>query len=126
MNKFRNEMEVEVAGEKILLRATFENLAAIEESVGSLPYLANKFLRGVASEKGNVEAQVKKNMPSTTETVKILFHAQAEKKFTLEQMFEMVMKDGALKYSTKAFLFIAGACNGNKFPDEPTPEEKKS
>lgn len=126
MNKFRNEMEVKLAGEVLLLRATFENLQAIESSVGSLPFLANKFLSGVAGGKGSIEEKIKKNMPSTTETALILYHAQAEKKFTLEEVFEKMMSDGALKYSTQAFIFISGACNGNKFADEPTPEEKKS
>jgi hypothetical protein len=94
MNPVRNEYEISVGGEVILLRPTFQNIAAMENAVGGLNYLAWKFSRGSIGKQINVERLVK-DLPYMTELAQVIFYNQAEKKFTLEQIWELVKAEGA-------------------------------
>lgn len=120
MNKFRNEHEIELAGEKILLRPTFENMAAMEQAVGSLLYLAVKFSGGL--KKGG---QIERSMPSMTECAQIIYHCQAEKKLTLEETFDACMDHG-LSVTRPVLEFLTKCSAGNKHQQDLTPDEKKS
>lgn len=119
MNKFRNEFQVELAGEKILLRPTFENLAAMEQAVGSLLYLAVKFSKGMSAQ------ATMATTPTMTECAQIIYHNQAEKKFTLEETFEKCMDHG-LSVTKQVLEFLTVCSSGNKHQQDLTPDEKKS
>lgn len=125
MNPARNEVVVKLAGQDILLRPTFENLASIEAELGGLPYLAQKFGAGVDLAKPNA-LELAKSLPGITEAVKIIHLAQAEKKFSRDEIFEMTMKGNSLVASRAALHFVMICVTGNKLAEEPTPEEKKS
>lgn len=125
-NKFKNEMEITVGGEKILLRPTFENLAAMESNLGGLPYLAFKFGQGVDIDSKKID-QIKsaKSMPSMTETAQIIFYNQAEKKYTLEQIFDLCIDHG-ISICAQIVLFLVRVSAGNKMQKEPSEKQKKS
>lgn len=125
-NKFKNEMEITLAGEVILLRPTFENLAAMESKLGGVAYLAYKFGQGIDIETGNID-QLKsaKAMPSMTETAQIIFYNQAEKKYSLEEIYDLCLDEG-VRVCAKAVLFLVKMTAGNKLQKEPSKRQKKS
>lgn len=125
-NKFKNEMEIEVGGEKILLRPTFENLAAMETKMGGLAYLAFKFGQGINLETKSVDQLISaKSMPSLTETAQIIYFNQAEKKFSQEEVFDLCLNEG-IKVCAQAVLFLVKCSAGNKMQREPSERQKKS
>ena len=125
-NKFKNEMEIEIGGEKILLRPTFENLAAMESKMGGLAYLAFKYGQGIDVETKTVNHLMSaKAMPPMTDTAQIIYFNQAEKKFTIEQIHELCLDEG-IKVCAQAVLFLVRCSAGNKFAKEPTKRQKKS
>jgi hypothetical protein len=125
-NKFKNEMLIEVGGEKILLRPTFENLAAMESKMGGLAYLAFKFGQGIDIESKTVDAlKSAKAMPSMTDTAQIIYFNQAEKKFSQEEIFDFCLADG-IKVCAQAVLFLVRCSAGNKLLAEPSERQKKS
>ena len=128
-NKFRNELEIEVAGTKILLRPTFENIAAMESNVGAVAWLGWKYSRG----HGTKDAA--KSIPPLTECAKIIYFNQAatdpqdatQKKFNLEQTWDLVLQAGA-PVVKDVMTYLARLTAGNKSVDgEAVSEaEKKS
>lgn len=125
MNKFRNELEIEIAGQKILLRATFDNLAATESELGSLGYLAAKYGRGVeigTDGRAKVNADV---LPSMTSVAKMIYLNQAEKKFSQEEIFQLCLASG-LQSSKFMLEYLALCTSGNRYQQEMTEGEKKS
>lgn len=137
MNNFKNEMEITLGSEKILLRPTFENVASMESNVGGLTYLAWKFSRSTTKDKDGkpiVNEAMIKNMPSLTEVAQIIFYNQAAtkegdptlKKFSLEEIWDLVTLEG-LKVIGPVTLFLCKITNGDKFKnDELSESEKKS
>ena len=126
-NKFRNELEIELAGEKLLLRPTFENIAAMETKLGGLAYLAWKFSRG---------GRDPKFLPSLTECAEIIYLNQAannptdptKKKFSMEEIWEKVQAEG-LGVIKPITIFLGRISAGNKMApqvDELTEGQKKS
>lgn len=123
-NKFRNEKEIEMAGEKILLRPTFENIASLEATAGSLAYLGWKFSRGLSDGK---------NMPGLTDFAQIIYHCQAatkdgdptKKKYSLEEIWDLVQQTGIvlLKPLTE---FMAQVTAGDRKVNELSERQKKS
>lgn len=137
MNQFRNEMEIELAGVKILLRPTFSNIASMESDVGSVSYLVWKFSRGVQNQNKPTGANPKemeeavKYMPSMSEAAKIIFHNQAEKKYSIDEIWELVLKSGQIsQIIVKCCIFIgkmlsSGNFDEAKLSEEPVAEEEK-
>lgn len=131
-NKFRNELEVTLSGEKILLRPTFENIANMESNVGSIAYLAWKFSRGVTVQGDGTtkpNEDMIKSFPSLSETAQIIFYNQAEKKLSLEEIWDLILKNGNPKdLMIKVTVFIGRTLSGGNFDEEKeaTEEEKKS
>lgn len=129
-NKYRNELEIDLAGTKILLRPTFENIAAMEENVGSVTWLTWKFSRGAGSKNGPIEPNIKA-MPSLTESAKIIYYNQAatkpdnpfEKLYSLEQIWDLVSQEGA-RVSVEVIKYIGRITAGNK-ADEVTTATKE-
>lgn len=140
-NKFRNELEIDLGGQKILLRPTFENIAAMEENVGSVSYLTWKYSRGIRFKDGkvdknslNMETAVK-GIPSLSESAKIIYFNQAAvkhddptlKKYSLEEIWDLVLIDGTA-VAQKIIVYLGRITAGNKAQEieELKEEEKKS
>lgn len=133
MNPFRNEKKITLGAQEILLRPTFENIAALEADMGSLAYLAYKFSRGArimreAKEAGRVvtSEDVVKCMPSLSDIAKIIFHNQAnEPKKTLAEIWDMVSEEGVT--CTNAVLeYVSKVAAGKNEVDDVKGEEKKA
>jgi len=129
MNKFRNEMEISLGETKILLRPTFENIAAMETVIGSVAYLTWKFSRG-ARLKDNKDSTVKtavvtavqvQSMPSMTECAQIIYWNQAARKpedetqrlYSLEEIWEMIMQQGG-NISVRVLEYLGKIMAGDK------------
>jgi len=108
-------MEIELAKVKILLRPTFENIAAMEENVGSIAWLGWKYSRGIGTK------DAVKSIPSMSEVAKIIYFNQAatkaddvtQKKFSLEEIWDLVLQEGA-GVSSKIMLYLGRITAGNK------------
>lgn len=139
-NKFRNEMEITVGGQKILLRPTFENLAAMESVLGSLAYLGWKYSRGVViDKKGNVQTNMEqaiRSLPPLSDAAKIIFFNQAAtrpddptlKKYSLEEIWAFVLEEGT-SVTKQVVQYLARVTAGNKTLDgigDDEDKEKKS
>ncbi len=131
-NKFRNEMEIVLGGQKILLRPTFENIAAMESNVGSVAWLGWKYSRGVRIDSdGKVVAgdmeQTVRSLPSMSEAAKIIYLNQAEKKFSQDEIWELVLGSGSA-VARQIVLYLARVTAGDRSIDksEVTEDEKKS
>lgn len=135
-NKLRNELELTLGSEKILLRPTFENVAAMEANVGSVAYLGWKYSRGVKIKDGKIEHNMNdavKALPSMAEAAQIIYYNQAAtkpedptlKKFSLEEIWELVLEEGASVTKT-VVVYLTRLTSGQKQPPQVTEEEKKS
>lgn len=128
-NVFRNEMEVIVGGEKILLRPTFENMAAMETKLGSVGYLAYKYGAQVDPNSVNNREQVLKVLPPLTEVAQIIYLNQAKepgmKHRDLEEIFQLCLADG-IKVGAQIVLFLVRCTAGNKNAPELTSKQKKN
>jgi len=136
MNPFRNEYELSLGGKKILLRPTFDNIAATEAAIGSISYLGYKYSLGhraakEAREKGVMlkAEDYAKTMPALSEMALIIFHNQAEKKFSMEEIWDLVQLEG-IGFTNHLVTYISGiTTGGDKTEAKETAasaEEKKS
>jgi len=123
-NKFRNEMEIELAGEKILLRPTFENMSVMENALGSIGSLVYKYGKNIDVNNINESAMIK-SLPPMNETAQIIFFNQAEKKYTIDQIYQMCLDEG-LKAGAQIMLFLVRCTSGNKMAKEPSEKQKKN
>lgn len=138
-NKFRNEMEIKLGGETILLRPTFENIAAMESFVGSVAWLGWKFSRGVrvgadgkAIKQNVITEEAIKAIPTLSDSAKIIYYNQAacraddptQKKFSLEEIWDLVLQEGTpvVKHIT---MYLAGVTAGSKAMVVAEDAEKK-
>jgi hypothetical protein len=138
MNKFRNEMNIKLGSQEILLRPTFENVASMESNVGGLAFLAWKFSKGARA--GNTMSENIQGMPSMTECAQIIFYNQAavnqddptKKKLNLEEIWELVQEEGLYSVVTSMTIYLAKITSGQKKVDEleakktESAEEKKT
>ncbi len=134
MNKFKNEMEIEIGSKKILLRPTFENLAQMESNVGSVGYLSWKFSQGVRKNSdGSLDSsslnsrEVIQSLPSLSEITLIIFYNQAEKELEKEDIYELIVSEGAYRDCMIAVTIFIGRmlAGGKKFEEESLLEKKK-
>jgi hypothetical protein len=135
MNKFKNEMEITLGPEKILLRPTFENLAEMETNVGSVGYLSWKFSQGVRKNSdGSLDSsslnsrETIQSLPSLSEITQIIYYNQAERKFEKQDIYEMIVSEGAYRDCMIAVTIFIGKMltGGQKFDEEELLEKKKS
>lgn len=138
MNKFKNEFEITLGSEKLLLRPTFENMANTETHVGGLSYLAWKLSKGAlrdTSGKVNIDmnATVRGSL-TLTECAQIIFFNQAashpddstKKLYSLEEIWEKVQAQG-ISVIAQVTMFIITMVGGQKNKiEESGPEEKKT
>lgn len=122
-NKFRNEMLIKVGGKELLLRPTFENVSAMESSMGGLGYLAVKMAAG-----GNTA----KALPSLSDCAKVIYFNQAghlkddptKKEYSIEEIWELIQEEGIAAVGP-VVEFISKITSGNKILDKLSAEEKK-
>lgn len=139
MNKARNELVIKVGGKEILLRPTFENIAAMETNLGSVAYLGWKYSRGVTMQNGKAVTtnEAIKSIPSMTEVAQIIYYNQAStkpedsslKKYSLEEIWDMMLKNGAAGEIVRSIvMYLAQLTAGDKINtvDDLSQEEKKS
>jgi len=120
-NPNRNEMLIKLGGVDILLRPSFENIAAMEAKLGGLPYLAFKF-----SSHG-------KNSATLSDCAQIIYFNQAavnpndptKKKLSLDEVWELVSQEG-VNVLQPVMAFLARLTAGNKMAQELTDAQKKS
>lgn len=140
-NKFRNELEIKIGGETILLRPTFENIAAMESDIGGLAYLGWKFSRGMRlGADGKVtkasmlsEASIRAT-PTLTECTKVIYYNQAaskpedatQKKFNLEEIWALVSKEGVAIVKPVTIYLAQVTAGDKKENDEPEGIEPKN
>lgn len=104
VNKHKNEKIVKLAGQDILLRPTFENCANLESALGyGLPQLAYNLSQ--------------KKLPPMTDLAKVIYLCQAEKKYKLEEIWEMILTDG-VSVTTEVLVFVGGITAGDKSQPE--------
>jgi len=130
-------MVLKLGPEQILLRPTFENIAAMESTVGGVAYLGWKYSRGIRLENGKpvVTEQSIRALPPLTECAQIIFYNQAAtkpedptlKKFSLEEIWDLVLQEGT-PVAKQVVQYLAGLTTGDKSepPKAVSDEEKKS
>jgi hypothetical protein len=129
-NKYKNEMEIELGPEKILLRPSFENMSDTEANVGGIGYLAFTFSRSSASK--SIDDSVKQ-LPPLTMAAKIIYYNQAARKeedstlrkFSLEEIWDLVQDEG-IKIIKPITNYLSIMTSGNKNPTPISDAEKKS
>jgi hypothetical protein len=113
-NKYRNESEIKVGGVKILLRPTFENCANLESALGGsgLPMIAYNL--------------TKQKTPPMTQLARIIYECQAEKKYTLEQIWDYTQIEGySVELMSSVLSFISLITAGDKAAPELSEEQIK-
>lgn len=143
MNSARNEIVIKLAGEDILLRPTFENIAAMEANVGGVSYLGWKYSRGVRV-KENGEADLAslvsetaiKSLPSMSEVAQIIYYNQAAtkpedstlRKYSLEEIWDKLLKNGIGTITRQVTIYLARLTAGDRLSvvEDLSEEEKKS
>jgi len=137
MNPFRNEAVIKLGAEEILLRPTFENIAAMESAVGAVSYLGWKYSKAhqLSVSKASLNDIIKAS-PPLSEIAQIIFYNQAathpddetKKKFSLEEIWSLVQHEG-VRVVSPVVSYIATMVAGDKVtkPEENLEtEEKKS
>jgi hypothetical protein len=110
-NKYKNEMTIKIGEVEILLRPTFDNCASLETAIGKgIPQLAFDMMKGQS--------------PSMTDLARIVFHSQADKKLTQQQVWDLMLYEG-LASSTPIIKFIAQITAGDKNQAELSDEDVK-
>jgi hypothetical protein len=119
MNKFRNEIQFELAGETIILRPTFNNLAKTETALGPIASIAIK----MADAKKPEEAQI-----PISSIVQIFFHNQNdENKKSLDELNDLCLDAGYLFCKQKVMEFLLVVTGGKAAQkNNIITEEKKS
>lgn len=117
-------MIITIAGEKILLRPTFENMAMMEGKLGSIGSMIYKY--GAAAAVSNLNhATMMKSLPPLNEAAQIIFFNQAEKKYSIDEIYEKCLEEG-IKVGAEVLLFLVRCTSGNTKLAEPTEKQKKN
>lgn len=109
MSNIKNEKTIILSGNSILLRPTFENCEALESDLGyGLPVLAHNL--------------AKQKLPGMSDITKVIFHCQAQKVYTKNQIFDLIMSHGMM-IMTDILIFIGQITAGDKFSVEKKNQE---
>lgn len=114
-------MEITLSGKKILLRPTFENVAAMESNMGGLAYITWKMAKNGDSAKA---------LPSLTDCAKVVYFNQAKsnedgtKEHSLEEIWQMIQEDG-LGITKDVLMFLGRIAAGNKAAEGMSDFKKK-
>lgn len=116
-NLNRNEMSLELGGEKYVLRASFEAISGIENDLGSIMALAEKYSAGTIK---------------LSEIVAIVYHGlrgyvgySAKEPLSKARIGEALLERGAVQAMLDTMHFPAMAMNGVSLgkPQQPQPEQ---
>lgn len=100
MNTYKNEKVIKMGDVEILLRPTFQNCVSLEAVIeGGFSGLTMRLF--------------KSQMPGLTDITKVVYHCQAEKKYTEEEIWQLVMKEG-MGISNQVLMFVAQITAGDK------------
>ena len=115
-NPFRNEQEIKLGGQTLLLRPTFENIANLEAQVGGLPNFAMKLS--------------KSELPQLTDLAKVIFYCHVkvdgvDRKMSLEEIWDLVLGEGMF-ITNPVLSFVAKITAGDKTQVELSEKQKKS
>lgn len=121
MNPVKNEYTIKLGDEEILLRPHFENLASLENNVGSISYLGWLYGRQYAQKDLTIEDKIKRTPPLTT-SVEIIYWCQASRKpddpnqrlYSKEEIFEKVLNTVGVRIKDDIILFLGQAGAGGK------------
>lgn len=114
-NKFRNEKQIKLGGVEVLLRPSFENIANLEDSLGfGLPTLSLRLSKMFQ----------RQETPKLTDLAKIVFHCQAEKKYNLDEIWELCQEEG-IESAKDILVFVSNVTAGNKAAPQLSEEEVK-
>jgi hypothetical protein len=116
-------MEIEIGGEKILLRPTFKNMAAMETEMGSISSLVFKYGKNISA--NPTESEIRSALPPLTDSAKVIFYNQADPKYSIEEIYEKCLAEG-VKCGAYVMLFLVRCTSGNKLAKEPTEKQKKN
>ena len=114
-NDMRNEMEIELLGETLLLRPTFEGICEMEN-------VAELGVQGISA-----------NLIRENASIKILaaviwggLVGAENKKYTLKQIQNMIVEHGAYDLLPQSIMFMHKAMQGNREqPKKKSTEAKK-
>ncbi len=143
MNNARNELTIKLGGEEILLRPTFENIAAMESNLGGVNYLGWKYSRGLKkNESGGIDAasiashEAIKSLPPMSEIAQIIYYNQAarkqddptQRKYSLNEIWERLLITGSASLVRTITVYLAKLTAGDKLNaiEDMSDEEKKS
>ena len=121
-NKFKNEKVIKIGEVSILLRPTFENISRLEAELGGVQYLAFKYAQGMEARS---KLEKIKFMPQLTECARIIYICQAEKTFTIDEVYEKLQDDFA-GVQAGLLQFITGMMGGNKMAPDLSEGVKKN
>jgi hypothetical protein len=116
INPLKNELEIELGAEKLLLRPSFENLAALEAQIGPLDSLSFSLSR---------QTEDKPRLLSITESVRIIFHCQEPKNLSISEIHSLVMSAG-IKARSQLYKFLLTITAGDDAAAEISEEQKKN
>lgn len=118
MNKFRNEKKIVLDEVEILLRPTFANLATVEGEIGSIAGLAIK----ISTAKDEVSSHL-----SLSLIAKFFYLMQADKKYSLDDIFQLVLDEGYQSCRVQLLQFFILLTAGKKGMEkiEQAEQEKK-
>lgn len=108
MNKFRNEKLVKLGEAEILLRPTFKKIAQTEFKLGSIAGIAIK-----VSGEDKINSQFPISM-----IAEIFFINQAEEKYSLDQIFDLVLEEGYQSCRAQVLEFLVLITAGKKVNEQ--------
>lgn len=111
-NAYKNEKMIKIGEVEILLRPTFENLAAFESTVISLDEFSFRLIKG--------------RLPTLSQLVQAIYYFQAEKKLTLEEVNCLVQNNEGVQVNRLILPFLAGCIAGHKNADDAKDSVEKA
>jgi len=100
MNPYKNEKLIKFGEVEILLRPTFENIAAFESSVITLDEFSIRLVKG--------------KTPGLAVLVQAIYFFQAEKKYNLEQINQMLQDSIGIQVNAQVLPFLGSVTAGHQ------------
>lgn len=121
MNPFKNEKQIKLGEVEILLRPSFENVAALENNVEPVMAITQRLTKGAAKVPITLLAQ-------------IIYYCQAARKpenleayyYSLEEIWTMLQTTGSAEIFNPVLVFIGQVFAGDKTANELSESQKKS
>jgi len=115
MNKFRNEKLVKLGDAEILLRPSFKKIAQTEFKLGSIA--------GIAIQVSS-DDKAKSQFPISM-MAEIFFINQVEEKYSLDQIFDLVLEEGYQSCRAQVLEFLVLITAGRKVNEQLQQEQQE-